>query len=142
MPAEQLKFQDFKTYLSSKRYCPGHLVGAAAVLYGSFNMGHKSKYPNNVARQATFEITALVRSPEKAKLLESKFDVKTIVGHHGELDKLEQLASQADIVFSCSGSDDLPMIKAVLSGLRNRHATFGDLPIFIHTSGTGMSLGS
>ncbi|OCH93024.1 NAD(P)-binding protein [Obba rivulosa] len=89
-------------------------------------------------RTSTFEITVLVRSQEKAKLLESKFDVKAVVGHHGELGKLEQFASQAHVVFSCSDSDDLPMIKAILSGLKNRHATFGDLPIFIHTSGTGV----
>ncbi|EMD33972.1 hypothetical protein CERSUDRAFT_117492 [Gelatoporia subvermispora B] len=87
---------------------------------------------------STFEITALVRSPEKATLLESKFGVKAVVGHHGELEKLEQLASEAHVVFSVADADYLPAMQAILAGLRKRHATLGDLPILIHTSGTGV----
>lgn len=45
----------------------------------------------------TFEITALVRSAEKAPLLDS-IGIKTIVGSNSDLDTLTSLASEADIV--------------------------------------------
>ncbi|KAI0920653.1 hypothetical protein AcV5_010335 [Taiwanofungus camphoratus] len=83
------------------------------------------------------DITVLVRNSEKAMRLES-FGVKTVIGSHSDLEKLETLSSQAHVVISCSDSDDLPMIQAVLASLRNRHASVGDLPILIHTSGTGV----
>ncbi|EMD33971.1 hypothetical protein CERSUDRAFT_67591 [Gelatoporia subvermispora B] len=82
---------------------------------------------------STFEITALVRSPEKATLLDSQFGVKAVVGHHGELEKLERLASEAHVVFSIASSDDVPAMQAIVAGLRKRQATLGDLPILIHT---------
>ncbi|OBZ72502.1 Uncharacterized protein C2A9.02 [Grifola frondosa] len=85
----------------------------------------------------TFDITALVRSPEKAKLLET-FGVKPVVGSLTELDKLAALAEQAHVVFECADSDDLPAMEAILKGIKKRHATTGDVPIFIHTSGSGV----
>ncbi|OCH93048.1 NAD-P-binding protein [Obba rivulosa] len=117
----------------SSRKTPIFLLGATGYIGGQV-LTRLLAHPS----ASTFDITAIVRSPEKAQLLESKFGVKTVVGHHGELDKLEQLASQAHIVFSCADADDLPAIKAILGGLRKRHATLGDLPILIHTSGTGV----
>ncbi|KAI0661778.1 NAD-P-binding protein [Cubamyces menziesii] len=86
----------------------------------------------------TFDITVLVRNVEKAKILESKFPVKVVVGTHQDLDKLENLAENSHVVFHCADADDLPAAKAILSGLRKRHAKLGDLPILIHTSGTGV----
>ncbi|KAI0940979.1 hypothetical protein AcV7_003207 [Taiwanofungus camphoratus] len=83
------------------------------------------------------DITALVRNSEKARRLES-FGIKTVIGSHSDLDKLETLSSQAHIVISCSDSDDLRAIQAVLAGLRKRHASVGQPPILIHTSGTGV----
>lgn len=47
----------------------------------------------------TFEITALVRSPEKAITLKSKFGVNVVIGTHQELDKIHDLAMQSHIVF-------------------------------------------
>ncbi|PSS36755.1 hypothetical protein PHLCEN_2v1386 [Hermanssonia centrifuga] len=84
----------------------------------------------------TFEITVLVRSEEKAKKLES-FGVKPVVGSTKDVVLLEGLVEQAHVVFSCADADDLPAMEAILSGLRKRHAKLGDLPILIHTSGTG-----
>ena len=37
----------------------------------------------------SFEITALLRNEEKAKALESKFRVKTLLASHSEHDKIE-----------------------------------------------------
>ena len=47
----------------------------------------------------SFQITALVRSPEKAVKLET-LGLKTIIGSLSELDKLERATSEADVVFS------------------------------------------
>ncbi|CCM05825.1 uncharacterized protein FIBRA_08059 [Fibroporia radiculosa] len=86
---------------------------------------------------ATFDITVFVRSAEKAKLLEEKFGVKAVVGTHADSDKLEAFAEQSHVIFSCADSDNLPAIQAILRGLRKRHTATGDVPILIHTSGSG-----
>lgn len=49
--------------------------------------------------RGTFDITVLVRSASKAKILESKFGVKTVLGTHQELDKVEGLVEHAHIIF-------------------------------------------
>ncbi|KIP10506.1 hypothetical protein PHLGIDRAFT_33875 [Phlebiopsis gigantea 11061_1 CR5-6] len=85
----------------------------------------------------TFEITALVRSEEKAKKLED-FGVKTAVGSFKNDVLVERLSEAAHVVFSCADSDDLPAIQALLKGLKQRHVKTGDVPILIHTSGTGI----
>ena len=51
---------------------------------------------------SNFEITALVRSPEKAAKMES-LGIKTFVGSLSELDKLEKLSSEADVLISTVG---------------------------------------
>lgn len=85
----------------------------------------------------TFDITVLVRSPEKAGKLKT-FGVTPVLGSLEDLDLLEDLASKAHVVFSCANSDDLPSVNAILKGMRKRHTSEGDLPILIHTSGTGV----
>jgi uncharacterized protein YbjT (DUF2867 family) len=51
---------------------------------------------------STFQITALVRSPEKAAKLGS-VGVNATVGSFAELDKMERLASEADVVIDTVG---------------------------------------
>ncbi|RPD75004.1 NAD-P-binding protein [Lentinus tigrinus ALCF2SS1-7] len=85
----------------------------------------------------TFDITVLVRSAEKAKILETQFGVKAVVGTHQDLDKIESLVENAHVVFHLPDPDDVALINAILRGMRKRHAQLGDLPILIHTSGTG-----
>ncbi|KAI0091003.1 NAD-P-binding protein [Irpex rosettiformis] len=84
-----------------------------------------------------FDITALVRSPEKGKKLEG-FGVKPAIGSLKDIPLIEQLAQNAHIVFSTADADDLDAITALLAGLKKRHATTNDIPILIHTSGTGL----
>ncbi|KAI0787443.1 NAD-P-binding protein [Fomes fomentarius] len=84
------------------------------------------------------DITALVRNADKAKILESKFSVKVIVGSHQEVDKVQALAEQSHVVFNLADADDVPFTEALLEGLKKRHEKRGDLPILIHTSGTGL----
>ncbi|KAJ3521950.1 hypothetical protein NM688_g8946 [Phlebia brevispora] len=86
----------------------------------------------------TFDITVIVRSQDKAKKFES-FGVKAVVGSFkSDLALLEKLVEESHIVFNCADADDLPSVQTILSGLRKRHAKLGDLPIYIHTSGTGV----
>jgi len=85
----------------------------------------------------TFDITALVRSEEKAKKLE-KFGVHSVIGSFNDSALVEKLAENAHVVFSLADADDLPATQAILKGLKQRHAKLGDLSILIHTSGTGV----
>ncbi|CDO74489.1 hypothetical protein BN946_scf184979.g44 [Trametes cinnabarina] len=112
---------------------PIFLTGATGYIGGSV-LERLLKHPSS----NTFDITVIVRNAEKAKILESKFGVNVVIGTHQDLDKLEACAENAHIVFHCADADDLPAAKAILSGLRKRHAKLGDLPILIHTSGTGV----
>ncbi|KAI0701574.1 NAD(P)-binding protein [Cerioporus squamosus] len=70
----------------------------------------------------TFNITALVRNPDSAKMLESKFNVKAVVGSLKDLEKLRARGGRAP---------SLP------SGTCLRHEKTGDTPILIHVSGAG-----
>ena len=47
----------------------------------------------------TFEVTALVRNPEKAQILESQFNVKTVIASHAEHDKIEQAVEANHVIF-------------------------------------------
>ncbi|KIP10517.1 hypothetical protein PHLGIDRAFT_232441 [Phlebiopsis gigantea 11061_1 CR5-6] len=117
----------------SAQKTPVFFLGATGYLGGSV-LARLLEHP----AASSYEITALVRSQEKAKKLEP-FGVKTAIGTIQDLDLLEKLASEAHIVFSIINADDDPHIQAILRGLKKRHAT-GDLPILIHTSGTGVFL--
>ncbi|EJF64808.1 NAD(P)-binding protein [Dichomitus squalens LYAD-421 SS1] len=86
----------------------------------------------------TFEITTIVRSAEKAKILKEKFGVNAIVGTHAEHDKIESLAENSHVVFHLADAGDEALLHAILNGLKKRHSKIGDLPILIHTSGTGV----
>jgi len=109
------------------------LVGATGYIGGSvlsLLLSHR--------RSSTFKITALVRSPEKARLLESQFGVTAVVGSHVDEGVLGSLSSEAQIVFSCADADHMGAVKAILGGMRKRFVDTGDAPILIHTSGTGV----
>ncbi|GJE97531.1 NAD(P)-binding protein [Phanerochaete sordida] len=85
----------------------------------------------------TFDITALVRSPEKAKILKERFGVHSAVGSFEDTALLEQLSANAHVVLSMADSDDVAAMQAILQGLKKRHESTGDVPVLIHTSGTG-----
>jgi len=85
----------------------------------------------------SFNITALVRSPEKAEKLKA-LGIEAVVGSLSDHDVLEKLASASDVVFAMADADDLPAAKAILKGLKSRYEATGKAPILIHTSGTGV----
>ncbi|KAH9856647.1 NAD-P-binding protein [Lenzites betulinus] len=88
-------------------------------------------------QRKNFEITALVRNADKAKILETDYGLKTVVGSLQDLEKLSTLSENAHVVIHTADCDDMAAIKAILSGLKARHEKTGDLPLLIHTSGTG-----
>jgi len=49
--------------------------------------------------RAAFQISALLRSEDKARKLQEQFGVKAVVGSTADTDKLTGLAAAADIVF-------------------------------------------
>ncbi|KAJ7227111.1 hypothetical protein GGX14DRAFT_693137 [Mycena pura] len=92
--------------------------------------------------QRTFSITLLVRSFEKAALLNrtfgQKYNLRAIVGSNSDLELLRELAANADVVFACADADDLAAAKAILGGMRDRYSKTGVASTLIHTSGTGV----
>ncbi|KAI0707122.1 NAD-P-binding protein [Earliella scabrosa] len=89
-------------------------------------------------KAAAFEIVALVRNADKARILESKFNVKAVVGSHQDLDKIHDLVAKSDFVFHLADADDEPLIRTILKAQKERHAKTGKVPVLIHTSGTGV----
>ncbi|EJD06861.1 NAD-binding protein [Fomitiporia mediterranea MF3/22] len=85
-----------------------------------------------------FDIKVLVRDPAKAKLLQEKFGLEAVVGSHSDSDKVESLAQQADYVIATADSDNLGAAKATLRGMKKYCDKNGKVPIYIHTSGTGV----
>ncbi|KAF8199609.1 hypothetical protein BJ912DRAFT_1139672 [Pholiota molesta] len=86
---------------------------------------------------ASFNLTALVRSPEKAAKLNA-LGVNTVVGSHSDTALMESLAANSDVVLAMADADNLEAALATLKGLKKRHETTGQVPILIHTSGTGV----
>lgn len=109
------------------------MIGATGYVGGSV-LACLLQHPN----AATFAITALVRSADKAELLKAQFGVDAVVGSTSDYDFVEKLAADAHILFSIASADDLSAMQAMLRGLKKRHTTTNDIPILIHTSGTGV----
>ncbi|KAI0768452.1 NAD(P)-binding protein [Trametes elegans] len=77
----------------------------------------------------TLEITALVRFPAKATILENNFGERTVAGTIAEHGKVSRLAENADVVFS---------IVTLLRDLKARKDKTGVASILIHTSGAAI----
>ncbi|KAJ3516695.1 hypothetical protein NLJ89_g967 [Agrocybe chaxingu] len=88
---------------------------------------------------ASFHITALVRSTEKAEKIKT-LGVETIIGSYTDEDLtfLKEAASKADVVITAVDCDNLPAAQAILDGLKLKHEASGKAPILIHTSGTAL----
>ncbi|CAZ79703.1 unnamed protein product [Tuber melanosporum] len=82
-----------------------------------------------------YEITALVRSPEKATAVTRKYpNVKTVSGELDSGSLIEEESSKADIVLHFADCDHVPSAKSIVAGLEKR-ATPSYL---IHTSGSAI----
>jgi len=108
------------------------ITGATGYIGGTV-LSHLLKHPE----VANFNITALTRSNDKAEKLKA-IGVKGVVGSHSDIQLLTTLSAESDIVIATADADDLGAAKAILAGLKKRHAATGVAPIYIHTSGTGV----
>ncbi|TFK40452.1 hypothetical protein BDQ12DRAFT_711156 [Crucibulum laeve] len=106
------------------------ITGATGYVGGSV-VARLLKHP----KFATFKVTALVRSVEKAEKLKT-LGVETILGSYDDLEVLKKAASEADVVFAIADSDNVAAAQAIADGLKKRHADTGKVPTLIHTSGT------
>lgn len=84
-----------------------------------------------------FEITALIRSPQKAEGFK-EYGVNTVVGSFSDTKLLEDLTAAADVVVDTVDADALDATKTMLLGFKRKFQETGTPPIFIHTSGTGL----
>ncbi|KAH9944977.1 NAD(P)-binding protein [Epithele typhae] len=89
-------------------------------------------------RAPNFDITALVRSETKGKVLQEKFGVRPLVGSLQDADKITAASENANVVINTADCDDLPSAEAILAGMKARHDKTGEVPVLIHTSGTAM----
>lgn len=85
----------------------------------------------------SFEITALIRSPEKAEKFK-EFGVNSVVGSFNDTQLIEDLTAAADVVFDTVDADMLDAAKVLLRGSKRRFQETGKPVVFIHTSGTGL----
>ncbi|RPD67434.1 NAD(P)-binding protein [Lentinus tigrinus ALCF2SS1-6] len=109
------------------------LTGATGYL-GSSVLTRLLNHPD----RKSLDITILVRDEAKATTFESKFGVKTVIGSHEDLDKVESAAEAAHVVFNISNADDTAFVGTILKGLKNRNTNTGDVPILIHTTGSAI----
>ncbi|KAF5368032.1 hypothetical protein D9758_004335 [Tetrapyrgos nigripes] len=87
---------------------------------------------------SSFDIRAIVRSPEKAEKLKSKFNVTPIIGSHSDIPFMTKACSEVDIVIATADCDDIQAAEGTLAGLKKRFESTGKKPILINTSGTGV----
>ncbi|KAH9929458.1 uncharacterized protein B0H18DRAFT_1117487 [Fomitopsis serialis] len=87
-------------------------------------------------KASTFDIVTPARDPEKAEVLR-KLGAKPEIAALSDFDKIEALASRADVIFNLANADNVPQMNAVLKGIRKRHAATGKPPVLIHTTGLG-----
>lgn len=88
-------------------------------------------------------ITCLIRSADKAKLLEqltvpSGTELKALVGSMEEHDKVVKAAADADIIVNTANADDLACVKTLVEGMKERKKKTTHRTLYIHTSGTGV----
>ncbi|KAI0822486.1 NAD-P-binding protein [Trametes gibbosa] len=111
------------------------LTGATGYIGGTI-LQRLLAHPN----AKNFDISTLVRNPNKAKKLETEleteFGVKAVVGSLADLDTIASLAENAHVVIQVADCDDIEAIKAIFKGFKVRHEKTGDVPILIHTSGS------
>ena len=81
-----------------------------------------------------YDITALTRRREAAEEL-TKIGVQTVFGSLSHDDLISKQTETSDIVIHTATADDMPSVKSVIKGIRQR-ADQGESTIYIHTSGT------
>jgi nucleoside-diphosphate-sugar epimerase len=86
-----------------------------------------------------FKVSALVRSEEKAKLLQ-EVGVTPIIGTLDDAEIITKNTAAADLVIEAANCDHLENAKAIVAGLEKRYNETGKRAIYVHTSGTGIAI--
>ncbi|KAF9453418.1 NAD(P)-binding protein [Macrolepiota fuliginosa MF-IS2] len=100
---------------------------------GGFVLERLQNHPD----ASNFEITAMVRSAQKAEEFK-KSGVNAVVGSFSDAKLLEDLTAAADIVIDVVDADVLEAAKIMLRSSKRRFQETGRPQVFIHTSGTGI----
>jgi len=132
-----------ETFLSVKMSGPSTSTGKTVFYIGATGYIGGTVLQHLLCSNPPSRITALIRDPHKAELLKklkvpSGVTIDSLIGSLGDCDKLTRAAEEHDVVFSMADCDDLPAMKAVLGGMKRRKAKTGEVPLLIHTSGTGV----
>ncbi len=111
------------------------LTGASGFIGGSIFTKLRSK--------PEYDVTVFVRSDVQAKKFE-ELGSKSVVGTLDDFKIIQAAAENADVVIhTADASDHHESAKAIIAGLKIRgekaKAENSRLPIYIHTSGTGIS---
>ncbi|KAF7979145.1 hypothetical protein HWV62_43387 [Athelia sp. TMB] len=108
------------------------LTGATGYLGGSV-LDRLLKHPS----AASFIITALVRSQEKAQKLES-LGVKAAVGSLVDTTLVQDLAASSDMIFSIATVESETATGIMLAGAKKRYQKTGTRTVVIHTAGASI----
>ncbi|KAJ7091287.1 hypothetical protein C8R43DRAFT_1172096 [Mycena crocata] len=110
------------------------VIGATGFIGGtvSSSLLERPDYKNGHVK-----VTCLVRGEERAKFIRDHLGVEVVVGDLADMDIVKAAAETADIVIDTANADFPKGGRAILDGLKARHARTGIRSIFIHSSGTG-----
>ncbi|ATZ45889.1 hypothetical protein BCIN_01g05880 [Botrytis cinerea B05.10] len=87
-------------------------------------------------KRPDLSITALVRSDDNAAQLKA-LGVQPLKGRLEDGEIIAEAASKADIIVHAATADDLPSVRAVIKGIKERSNKSSKI-IYIHTSGAGV----
>ncbi|CAI7576837.1 unnamed protein product [Penicillium pancosmium] len=106
------------------------LTGATGYIGGDGLYAVSNAHPD-------WELSALVRSQEKAAQLKAKYpDIRVVLGDLDSSDVIEEEVKNADIVFHFADCDHVAAAKAIAKGAQHHTS---ERPLWvIHTSGTGI----
>ncbi|KAJ6628315.1 hypothetical protein B0H10DRAFT_211920 [Mycena sp. CBHHK59/15] len=88
-------------------------------------------------KRGDVKITCLVRGEDRANLIKEQLGVNVLVGDLADVDIVRSAAEGADVVVDTANADFPRGGRAILDGLKARHAQTGITSVFIHSSGTG-----
>ncbi|KAI9026758.1 NAD-binding protein [Hyaloraphidium curvatum] len=119
--------------MAPRKTIPTFFTGATGYIGGSV-LNRLLALNEDPEHGYTYEITALVRSPEKAKLISELPHCTPLIGSLSDADKIEDICSKMDLVIHTAHADHMVAAKAILKGMEKRPTP----PILLHTSGTGV----
>ena len=110
------------------------LTGATGYIGGSILTG-LLQHPN----VGHFNITCLVRGDDSRVKKLASLGVIPLMGTNDSHEILEKAASDSHaVIHTADSADNLPSVKALISGLNKRTMRIGKPAIYIHTSGTAV----